>query len=83
MKKYLDGLVDNAESLDRFAGIADLVREKDKNQKEYSLQSTREALIYLAKEAIALEDEHKSLGLTRGEMAFYHALSNPENVQDF
>ena len=37
----------------------------------------------LAKEAMALEKEHESLGLTRSEMAFYHAVSNPENVQDF
>lgn len=83
MKKYRDGLVDNAENLDRFAGIADLVGEKDSSEKDYSLQSTRHALVELAKEAMALEDEHKSLGLTRGEMAFYHAVSNPENVQDF
>lgn len=83
MKKYRDGLVDNAENLDRFAGIADLVGEKDSSEKDYSLQSTRDALVELAREAMALEDEHKSLGLTRGEMAFYHAVSNPQNVQDF
>ncbi|MDD7758318.1 MAG: DUF3387 domain-containing protein [Aerococcus suis] len=32
---------------------------------------------------MALEEEHENLGLSRSEMAFYHAITNPENVQDF
>lgn len=83
MKKYRDGLVDNAENLDSFAGIADLVGENNKGNKEFNLQNTREALIELAKEALLLEKEHESLGLSRSEMAFYHAITNPKNVQDF
>ena len=47
------------------------------------MHNTREELVKLAKEALALEEEHKSLGLSRAEMAFYHAISNPKNVQDF
>ena len=83
MKKYREGLVDNAEQLDRFAGIADVVNSEDAEYKLSDLQTTREELMKLAKEAMALEKEHESLGLTRSEMAFYHAVSNPENVQDF
>lgn len=37
----------------------------------------------LAKEVIELEEEHEKLGLSRAEMAFYHAVNRPENVQDF
>lgn len=83
MKKYREGLVDNAETLDRFAGFADAVNEDYDEYKAANVQQTREELIQLAKEAMALEEEHKSLGLSRAEMAFYHAISNPENVQDF
>ncbi|MGO4939597.1 type I restriction endonuclease subunit R [Fundicoccus sp. Sow4_D5] len=83
MKRYRDGLVDNAENLDRFAGIADLVDESNKDNKEFNLHTTRESLIDLAKEALALEKEHENMGLSRSEMAFYHAVTNSENVQDF
>lgn len=83
MKKYRESLVDNAETLDRFAGLADTVNEDYDEYKATNLRNTREELIKLAKEALALEEEHKSLGLTRAEMAFYHAISNPANVQDF
>ena len=83
MKKYREGLVDNAESLDRFAGLADRLNEDYDEYKATNLQNTREELVKLAKEALALEEEHKSLGLSRAEMAFYHAISNPQNVQDF
>ncbi|MGO1356398.1 type I restriction endonuclease subunit R [Alkalibacterium gilvum] len=83
MKKYREGLVDNAESLDRFAGFADTLNEDYDEYKATNLHNTREELVKLAKEALALEEEHKSLGLSRAEMAFYHAISNPKNVQDF
>ncbi|GAA0493499.1 type I restriction endonuclease subunit R [Alkalibacterium indicireducens] len=83
MKKYREGLVDNAESLDRFAGFADTLNEDYDEYKATNVQNTREELVKLAKEALALEEEHKSLGLSRAEMAFYHAISNPKNVQDF
>lgn len=83
MKKYREGLVDNAEQLDRFVGIADVVNCEDAEYKVSNLHTTREELMKLAKEAMALEKEHESLGLSRAEMAFYHAVSNPEKVQDF
>lgn len=83
MKKYRDGLVDNAETFDRFAGIADIVNDDYDEYKVNNLQKTRAELIKLAKEAMELENEHESLGLTRAEMAFYHAVGNPKNVQDF
>lgn len=83
MKKYRAGLVDNAETLNRFAGLADIVNDDYDEYKVSNLQKAREELIKLVKEAMELENEHESLGLTRAEMAFYHAISNPENIQDF
>src|SRR5699024_12088274 len=74
MKKYREGLVDNAEQLDRIAGIADVVNEDGDEYKVSNLHTTREELMKLAKEAMALEKEHESLGLSRAEMAFYHTV---------
>ena len=60
MKKYREGLVDNAESLDRFAGFADTLNEDYDEYKATNLHNTREELVKLAKEALALEEEHKA-----------------------
>ena len=77
MKSYRDSMVDNAESLDSFMG---LVSEDDG---EYKLGITREALMSLAQEIVKLSEENKSLGLSKEELAFYHAISKPENIKDF
>lgn len=83
MKKYREGLVDNAGALDWFAGIVENFNFDYDDQEADNLQVTREALMKLAKEVIELEGEHEKLGLSRAEMAFYHAVNRPENVQDF
>ena len=77
MKSYRDSMVDNAESLDSFMG---LVSEDDR---EYKLGTTREALMSLAQEIVKLAEENESLGLSKEELAFYHAISKPENIKDF
>lgn len=90
MQKYRDGLVDSAESLDKFAGMVNEEdapytsgEDTDQSSLEYQLEITRQALIDLAKETVALEDENEELGLSRAELAFYHAISNPDKIDDF
>ena len=70
-------MVDNAESLDKFVGLV----KEDKN--DFDLETIRGALMSLAEEIVKLEEENKSLGLSREELAFYHAISKPENIHDF
>ncbi|MGA3513624.1 type I restriction enzyme endonuclease domain-containing protein, partial [Lactiplantibacillus plantarum] len=41
------------------------------------------ALMELAKETIYNERENENLGLSQEELAFYHAISDPENIQNF
>lgn len=77
MKSYRESMVDNAESLDKFVGLV----KEDKN--DYNLGTIREALMKLAEEIVILEEENKSLGLSKEELAFYHAISKPENIKDF
>lgn len=77
MKTYRKSLVDNAESLDDFLGLV------GENERTYSVTNTREQLIELAKDIISLEEENKALGLSKEELAFYHAISKPENIKDF
>jgi type I restriction enzyme R subunit len=77
MKSYRDKMVYNAESLDHFVG---LVSEDDGN---YKLGATRQALLNLANDIIRLNEENKILGLSKEELSFYHAISNPENISDF
>ena len=77
MKNYREGLLDNAESLDKFVGLV----KEDKN--DYNLGMVRQALIDLAKEIVRLEEENQSLGLSKEELAFYHAISKPENINNF
>ena len=83
MKKYREGLVDNAETLDKFTGLADVFKEHGVDFETESLQSIRKQLIELAKETVESEKENERLGLTKAEMAFYNAISKSENVQDF
>ncbi|MDI9472041.1 MAG: type I restriction endonuclease subunit R [Bacillota bacterium] len=83
MKKYKEGLVDNAETLDRFTGLAEVLREDGAEYGSDHLSKIRKLLIELAKETIESKKEHEKLGLTRAEMAFYNAVANSKNVQDF
>jgi len=83
MKRYKEGLVDNAETLDKFTGLADVLREDGVKYGPNNLNEIRNLLIALAKETIESEKEHEKLGLTRAEMAFYNAVANSKNVQDF
>lgn len=57
--------------------------DTDQSSLEYQLEITRQALIDLAKENVALEDENEELGLSRAELAFYHTISNPDKIADF
>lgn len=79
MKNYRKTMVDNAESLDKFIGIASEATDKG----EYKLGSVRDELLKLAKDLINLHEENEALGLSREEIAFYHAISKPENIKDF
>lgn len=83
MKRYKEGLVDNAETLDKFTGLAEVLREDGVEYGPDHLSEIRKLLIELAKETIESEKEHEKLGLTRAEMAFYHAVANSKNIQDF
>jgi len=37
----------------------------------------------LAKDIVEQEEDNKALGLSKEELAFYHAISKPENISDF
>ncbi|WP_103981838.1 type I restriction endonuclease subunit R [Helcococcus massiliensis] len=80
MKRYRDSLLYNAETLDTFAGLDDILTTND-SVNEYS--EVKRLLIELAKETIEAEKEYKKLGLTRAEMAFYNAVASSDNIQDF
>jgi len=77
MKKYRQNMVDNAESLDKFVGIA------SEDQEGYKVNQIRDELLKLAQDLVKLDEENKALGLSREELAFYHAISKPENIKDF
>lgn len=83
MKRYKEGLMDNAETLDQFTGLAEVLKEDDAEYETDYLSNIRKQLIDLAKETIESEKEHEKLGLTRAEMAFYNAVANSDNIQDF
>ncbi len=83
MKRYKEGLVDNAETLDRFTGFAEVMQEDGVEYETDYYSTVRKQLIELARETIESEKEHEKLGLTRAEMAFYNAIANSKNVQDF
>ncbi|MGF3183377.1 type I restriction endonuclease subunit R [Facklamia sp. P12934] len=83
MKRYKEGLVDNAETLDRFTGLAEVLNEEDSDYETNRLSDIRKQLIDLAKETMESEKEHENIGLSRAEMAFYNAVANSENIQDF
>lgn len=77
MKRYRECMLDNAESLDQFVGIVAA------NTEDYNLGAIRESLLNLAKDMVKLDEENKATGLTKEELAFYHAISKPENISDF
>ena len=77
MKRYRASMLDNAESLDQFIG---LVSEGAGN---YNLNVTRQSLLKLAKDIIDQDEENKALGLSKEELAFYHAISKPDDISDF
>ena len=70
-------MLDNAESLDEFVGLV------SENIKDDSLSSVRESLLELAKDIVRQDEENKALGLSKEELAFYHAISEPKNITDF
>lgn len=78
MKTYRQSMVDNAESLDRFVGLY-----VEDSQPSYTVASARIELIKLAKDMVELNKENKESGLSPDELAFYHAISKPENISDF
>lgn len=77
MKRYKEGMLANAESLDRFVGFS--VGDTG----DYNVTSVRDMLLDLAKDIVRLDEENKALGLTREELTFYHAIIKPENISDF
>lgn len=77
MKRYRESMLDNAESLDQFLGLIDGAAEP------YQLTSVRESLLNLAQDIVKLDEENQALGLSKKELAFYHAISKPENISDF
>lgn len=83
MKRYKESLVDNAEILDRFTGLAEKLKEDGSEYETDRISDIREQLIELANETIESEKEHEKLGLSRAEIAFYNAVVNSENIQDF
>ena len=83
MKRYKEGLVHNAETLDQFTGLAEILKEDETEYETGHLSVIRKQLIELAKETLESEKDHEKLGLTRAEMAFYNAVANSDKIQDF
>lgn len=77
MKRYRESMVDNAESLDKFIGLI------EEEPGDYKLGRIRKELLDLANDIVKLDEENKALGLSKEELAFYHAISKPENISDF
>ncbi len=77
MKSYRESMLDNAESLDQFVGF---FREDDR---DYELGTIRQTLLKLAKDIVKLKEENEASGLSKEELAFCHAISQPENIADF
>lgn len=51
--------------------------------KDYDLEDIINKLIGLADEMVKMEEESKAIGLSKEELAFYHAIIQPENIKDF
>lgn len=77
MKAYRQSMLDNAESLDKFIGVV-----SDDNS-GLRVDQAREDLLKLVQDIIKQNEENKALGMTKEEIAFYHAISKPENIKDF
>ncbi|MGF3113374.1 type I restriction enzyme endonuclease domain-containing protein [Facklamia sp. P9177] len=63
--------------------MAEVLNEEDSDYETNRLSDIRKQLIDLAKETMESEKEHENIGLSRAEMAFYNAVANSENIQDF
>ena len=78
MDRYKRGLIANAGSLQGFtSGVA------EDSDKDYGLEDIIDKLIGLADEMVKMEGESKATGLSKEELAFYHAIIQPENIKDF
>lgn len=78
MDRYKNGLIANAEDLQDFAsGVA------ESGNSDYDLENTINKLIGLADEMVKMDEESKATGLSKEELAFYHAISQPENIKEF
>lgn len=78
MDRYKRGLIANAEGLQEFAsGIG------EGENSDYDLEDIIDKLVDLADEMVKMDEESKSTGLSKEELAFYHAISQPENIKDF
>lgn len=78
MDRYKNGLIANAEDLQDFAsGVA------ESGNSDYDLEDTINKLIGLADEIVKMDEESKATGLSKEELAFYYAISQPENIKEF
>lgn len=77
MQRYRESMLDNAERLDKFVGIA------SEEKSDYKIGMVRRALVDLAKDIVKSQKENENLGLSKEELAFYHAISKPENISNF
>ena len=78
MDRYKNGLIANAGDLQDFAsGVA------ESGNSDYDLEDTINKLIGLADEMVKMDEESKATGLSKEELAFYHAISQPENIKEF
>lgn len=77
MERYKRGLIANAKGLQNFtSGIGE-----EKNN-DYDLDDIIKKLLDLADEMVKMDEESKATGLSKEELAFYHAIRNPENIKD-
>ena len=63
--------------MDKFVGIA------SEEKSDYKIGMVRRALVDLAKDIVKSQKENENLGLSKEELAFYHAISKPENISNF
>lgn len=78
MERYKEGLIANAKDLQEFtSGVG------EGENSDYDLQDFINKLVDLADEMVKMDEESKATGLSKEELAFYHAISQPENIKDF
>lgn len=78
MDRYKKGLIANAGDLQDFASGVD-----EGGNSDYDLKDIIDKLINLADEMVKMDEESKATGLSKEELAFYHAIIQPENIKDF